>query len=47
MVNTENTGEFVWNMAIYDLHEAVKFSARDFPPDVDEFAEAGSSSPCR
>ena len=41
VVNAENTGAFVWNMAIYDLREAVNISARDFPPDVDEFAEAG------
>jgi len=41
VTNAENTGEFVWNMAIYDLREAVNISAGDFPPDVDEFAEAG------
>ena len=39
--NAETTGEFVWNMAIYDLRVAVNISAGDFPPDIDEFAEAG------
>ncbi|NQV55843.1 MAG: flavin reductase family protein [Rhodospirillales bacterium] len=41
VVNVEQTGEFVWNMATYDLREAVNISARDFPPDVDEFEAAG------
>ena len=39
--NVEATGEFVWNMAVYDLREAVNKSAQDLPPDVDEFDIAG------
>jgi flavin reductase (DIM6/NTAB) family NADH-FMN oxidoreductase RutF len=41
VVNAEETGYFVWNMATWDLREAVNISAADFPPDVDEFARAG------
>ena len=40
-VNAEQTGEFVWNMATYDLRNAVNLSAEEFPPEVDEFAVAG------
>lgn len=39
--NVEATGEFVWNMATYDLREAVNLSAQEVPPDVDEFELAG------
>lgn len=39
--NVEETGWFVWNMATYDLREAVNISAMALPPDVDEFARAG------
>ena len=41
VVNAEETGFFVWNMATWDLREAVNISAADFSPDVDEFARAG------
>jgi flavin reductase (DIM6/NTAB) family NADH-FMN oxidoreductase RutF len=41
VVNIEATGEFVWNMATYDLREAVNLSSREFPPEVDEFEAAG------
>ena len=37
VVNVEATGEFVWNMATYDLREAVNKSAEEVPPEVDEF----------
>lgn len=47
VVNAEQTGWFVWNMATYDLREAVNISAAEFPPDVDEFTEAGvTKAPC-
>jgi flavin reductase (DIM6/NTAB) family NADH-FMN oxidoreductase RutF len=39
--NVEATGEFVWNMAIFALREAVNKSAQDVAPDVDEFELAG------
>jgi flavin reductase (DIM6/NTAB) family NADH-FMN oxidoreductase RutF len=39
--NAEQTGEFVWNMATYDLREAVNASAEELPPGVDEFERAG------
>jgi flavin reductase (DIM6/NTAB) family NADH-FMN oxidoreductase RutF len=37
VVNTEQTGEFVYNMATHDLREAVNRSAAEVPPEVDEF----------
>jgi flavin reductase (DIM6/NTAB) family NADH-FMN oxidoreductase RutF len=39
--NAENTGEFVWNMATYDLRDAVNISAEELPHGVDEFERAG------
>lgn len=39
--NAEDTGEFVWNMATWDLREAVNISAQELPHDVDEFERAG------
>jgi flavin reductase (DIM6/NTAB) family NADH-FMN oxidoreductase RutF len=39
--NAEQRGEFVWNMATYDLREAVNRSSAQVPPDVDEFELAG------
>ncbi len=39
--NAEQTGEFVWNMATYDLREAVNISAQEVHADVDEFELAG------
>lgn len=40
-VNTEYSGEFVYNMATYDLREAVNITAEQVTPDVDEFDLAG------
>jgi len=39
--NAEETGEFVWNMATYELREAVNKSAEELPHGTDEFAHAG------
>ncbi len=54
VVNIEATGEFVYNMATYDLREAVNRSAQQVPPEVDEFDLAGVTKapsvrvkPCR
>ncbi|HXJ18182.1 MAG TPA: flavin reductase family protein [Candidatus Polarisedimenticolia bacterium] len=54
VVNTEQTGEFVWNMATYELREAVNKSAEEVGPEVDEFQLAGVTKapsrivkPCR
>lgn len=54
VVNTEQTGEFVWNMATYELREAVNKSAEEVAPEVDEFELAGVNKapsrmvkPCR
>ena len=45
--NAEETGWFVWNMATWDLRDAVNSSASEYPPDVNEFAEAGvTEAPC-
>lgn len=54
VLNTEQTGEFVYNMATYDLREAVNRSASEVPPEVDEFDLVGVTKapsirvkPCR
>jgi flavin reductase (DIM6/NTAB) family NADH-FMN oxidoreductase RutF len=41
VVNAEQRGEFVYNMATYELREAVNITAQEVPPDVDEFELAG------
>ena len=41
VLNAEKTGWFVWNMATYALKDAVNISAHEYPPEVDEFGEAG------
>ena len=41
VANIEQTGEFVYNMATWELREAVNRSAEQVPPDVDEFELAG------
>jgi flavin reductase (DIM6/NTAB) family NADH-FMN oxidoreductase RutF len=41
VVNAEATGQFVWNMATYELREAVNKSAEEVPSEVDEFDLAG------
>src|SRR5690606_19988480 len=40
-VNAEREGSFVWNMATYDLREAVNKTAQGLPPEIDEFEHAG------
>ena len=52
--NAEQTGEFVYNMATYDLREALNRSAAPVASDVDEFELAGLTKaasiivkPCR
>ena len=47
VVNAEETGWFVWNMATYALREAVNLSAMEVGAEVDEFAHAGvTPAPC-
>ena len=41
VINAEETGYFVWNMATYDLREAVNISAQPVPIGTDEFELAG------
>jgi flavin reductase (DIM6/NTAB) family NADH-FMN oxidoreductase RutF len=41
VVNAEQSREFVYNMAIYDLREAINLTAQQVPPEVDEFELAG------
>ena len=41
VVNTEQTGEFVYNMVSYALREAMNATAQQIPPEVDEFELAG------
>lgn len=42
--NAEETGEFVWNMATYELRDVVAKTAFEYPPEVDEFEELGIES---
>ena len=47
VLNAERTGWFVWNMATWDLREAVNISAGEYPPEVNEFGQAGvTEAPC-
>jgi flavin reductase (DIM6/NTAB) family NADH-FMN oxidoreductase RutF len=47
VVNAEDTGWFVWNMATYDLREAVNISAMELPTGENEFLRAGvTAQPC-
>jgi flavin reductase (DIM6/NTAB) family NADH-FMN oxidoreductase RutF len=47
VINAEQTGEFVYNMATYDLREAMNRSAAEVPPEMDEFDLAGVTRvPC-
>ncbi len=39
--NIDSTGEFVVNMATWDLREAMNASSAPAPPEIDEFALAG------
>jgi flavin reductase (DIM6/NTAB) family NADH-FMN oxidoreductase RutF len=39
--NSEQVGEFVYNMATYELRETVNLSAQEVPPEEDEFEMAG------
>lgn len=41
VINAEETGWFVWNMATWELREAVNLSAMAVAADVDEFELAG------
>lgn len=41
VINAEQTGVFIWNMATYELREQVNLSAQELPYKVDEFAHAG------
>jgi len=41
VVNAENSGEFVFNMATYGLREKVKLSSSHVPPEVDEMDLCG------
>ncbi|KAJ5549688.1 hypothetical protein N7535_002375 [Penicillium sp. DV-2018c] len=40
VVNAEEIGKFVWNLATWDLREAVNISAEQVPYGVDEFERA-------
>ncbi len=47
VINAEQTGWFVWNMATWDLRHAVNSSAQDFAEDIDEFDHADvTKAPC-
>jgi len=47
VINAEETGWFVWNMATYDLRESVNISAMELSPGEDEFERAGvTKAPC-
>ena len=40
VVNIEQTSEFVWNMATWELRDAVNLSSEELPPGGDEFLHA-------
>lgn len=40
-MNAESTGSFVWNLATWDLREAMNITAQQFPYGVNEFEKAG------
>ena len=47
VLNAEQTGWFVWNMATWDLRNAVNISAMVLPHGEDEFVKAGvTEAPC-
>lgn len=47
VINAEETGYFVWNMASYDLRQAVNATAQPVQRGVDEFELAGlTKAPC-
>jgi flavin reductase (DIM6/NTAB) family NADH-FMN oxidoreductase RutF len=41
VVNAEETGVFIWNMATWDLREQVNLTAQELPYGIDEFKHAG------
>jgi len=41
VINAEQSGRFVWNLATYALREAVNITAEQVPYGVDEFERAG------
>jgi flavin reductase (DIM6/NTAB) family NADH-FMN oxidoreductase RutF len=41
VINAEQTGVFIWNMATWALRKAVNVSAQELPFGVDEFLHAG------
>lgn len=43
VINAEQTGRFVWNLATWDLRNAMNISAEQVPYGVDEFTRAGVS----
>lgn len=46
--NIETTGEFVVNMAVAELNDALNTTSAAFAPDVDEFDRAGlEKAPCK
>lgn len=48
VINAEETGEFVWNMATYDLRDAVVLTSHIMESGVDEMAAAKlTPAPCR
>lgn len=41
VANVEATGRFAWNLATWELREAVNATAEQVPADIDEFDRAG------
>jgi len=44
VLNAQETGEFVWNMATWALRDAVNHSSQDYPHGVDEMSKIGLRS---
>lgn len=48
LINIEETGEYVCNVVPFALHDAMVASSAEFPPEVNEFSEAGvTAAPSR
>ncbi|MEI2579291.1 flavin reductase [Scytonema sp. PRP1] len=43
LVNAESSGELVVNVVVEEIEEQMNITSADFPPEVNEFQEAGST----
>jgi flavin reductase (DIM6/NTAB) family NADH-FMN oxidoreductase RutF len=43
LVNAESSGELVVNVVVEEIEEQMNITSAEFPPEVNEFQEAGST----